>query len=223
MINGIIDSNQKIVTNGLVLNLDAAQLRSYLTTGTNWIDLSGSNFNGTLINTPTFSSNNGGIFNFNGTNEYVSFDYVNSPNITIGSVNIWFKTSNAGSSYRSLITRGESWGIFLLDNILITYDWGNNTLRTTSINVANGNWQNVLMTFTQTIGTPSNNAIIYLNGSAILTTTIKFKSNQNFRIASQDAGQLFSGDIANAQVYNRVLSALEVLQNYNAIKSRFGL
>jgi hypothetical protein len=221
--NGIIDSNQKIVANGLILNLDAAQLRSYPTTGTTWTDLSGNISNGTLINTPTFSSNNGGIFNFNGTDEYVSFDYAASPIITIGSVNIWFKTSNAGSSYRSLITRGESWGIFLVDNILITYDWGSDTPRTTGINVANGNWQNVSMTFTQTIGFPSNNAIIYLNGSAVLTTTIKFKTNQNFRIASQNDAQLFTGDIANAQVYNRVLSATEVSQNYNATKSRFGL
>jgi len=211
----------KIVTNGLVLALDAASKNSYPGTGTIWTDLSGNISNGTLINTPTFSSNNGGIFNFNGTDEYVSF--VTAPLITIGSVNIWFKTSNAGSSYRSLITRGESWGIFLVDNILITYDWGNDTPRTTGINVANGNWQNVSMTFTQTIGFPSNNAIIYLNGSAVLTTTIKFKTNQNFRIASQNDAQLFTGDIANAQVYNRVLSATEVSQNYNALKSRFDL
>jgi hypothetical protein len=219
--NGIIDSNQKIVANGLIFNIDAAQLRSYPTTGTTWTDLSGSNFNGTLNNTPTFSSTNGGIFNFDGTNENVTF--TTAPSVTIGSANIWFKTSNAGTSFRCLIARGSSWGIFLSDNILITYDWGNFATRSTGINVANGTWQNVSLTFSQTIGTPSNNAIIYLNGSAVLTTTIKFSSSQAFQIASQVSTQFFTGDIANAQVYNRVLTATEVLQNYNAVKSRFGL
>jgi hypothetical protein len=220
--NGIIDSNQKIVANGLILNLDAAQLRSYPTTGTTWTDLSGSGFNGTLNNTPTFNSNNGGIFNFNGTNEYVSFN--TSPLITLGSISVWFKTSNAGTNFRAFITKSGVYGLFTLDNILVTYDWGNASVRTTGINVANGNWQNAVLTFNELTGLPSNNAIIYLNGTSVLTTTIKFINNASgFQIAAQQGNQLFTGDIANAQVYNRVLSATEVLQNYNATKSRFGL
>ena len=51
MTNGILDSGQKIITDGLVLNLDAAQLRSYPTTGTTWTDLSGNSNNGTPTGT----------------------------------------------------------------------------------------------------------------------------------------------------------------------------
>ena len=69
--NGIIDSNQKIVTSGLRLSLDAAQLRSYPTTGTTWSDLSGNGVNGTLTNGPTFNSAYGGALVPDGTNDYI--------------------------------------------------------------------------------------------------------------------------------------------------------
>jgi hypothetical protein len=211
----------KIVTDGLVLALDAADKNSYPGTGTSWSDLSGNNYSGSLVNSPTFSSTNGGGIVFNGTNQYASF--TTAPIITVGSTSIWFNTTNAGASYRALINRSLSWGLFLLDNVLITYDWGNSANRTTNLNVATGTWQNAVLTFSEITGTPSNNAIIYLNGTSVLTTTIKNSTPLNFQIAAQNAGQTFSGNIANAQVYNRVLSPTEVLQNYNALKSRFNL
>ena len=214
-------ANSQIVTNGLVLALDAADKNSYVGSGTTWTDLSGNGNTGTLVNSPTFNSGNQGSLVFNGTTQYASF--TTAPIITVGSTSIWFNTSNAGSSYRALINRSQSWGLFLLDNILVTYDWGNNLNRTTNLNVATGTWQNAVLTFSEITGTPSNNAIIYLNGTSVLTTTIKNSSPLAFQIAAQNAGQTFSGNIANAQVYNRVLSATEVAQNYNALKSRFNL
>jgi len=60
-----------IVTSGLVLQLDAANTKSYPGSGTTWTDLSGNGNNGTLTNSPTFSSANGGIFTFNGTNQFI--------------------------------------------------------------------------------------------------------------------------------------------------------
>lgn len=210
-----------IIRNGLILELDAASRNSYPQSGTTWTDLSGNTYNGTLVNGPTFNSNNGGSLSFNGSTQYTSF--TTAPIITVGSTSIWFNTSNAGASYRALINRGESWGLFLLDNILITYDWGNSAARTTGLNLATSTWQNAVLTFTEITGTPSNNAIVYVNGIRVLTTTVKFLSTQNFQIAAQNASQTFLGSIASAQVYNRVLSAAEIEQNYNALKSRFGL
>ena len=84
------------------------------------------------------------------------------------------------------------------------------------------------MSFTTNTGTPSNNAIIYLNGSAILTTTIKQLNNTvEVQLArggvSAGSTQLLNGNISTGLVYNRALSATEILQNYNQLKSRFNL
>jgi hypothetical protein len=210
-----------IVLNGLVLALDAGNTKSYPGSGTTWTDLSGRGNTGTLVNGPTYSSANGGSIVFDGTNDYVNFSSIF--NFTVGSISVWFKTSNAGSSYRALIDKSESWGLFLKDNVLITYDFGNATDRTTGLNVATGTWQNVTMTFTETVGTPSNNAIIYLNGNPVLTTTVKWATFGAFQISAQNGSQNFSGNIAQASVYNRALSAGEVSQNFNALRYRYGI
>ena len=210
-----------IVTNGLVLALDAGNPKSYVNGSTIWYDRSGNANNGTLTNGPTFNSADGGSIVFDGTNDYVNFN--NIFNFTVGTISVWFKTSNAGSSYRALINKSESWGLFLKDNILITYDWGNATDRTTALNVATNTWQNAVMSFNETIGTPSNNATIYLNGNLVLTTTVKWLSFFAFQISAQNNSQNFSGNISNSLVYNRALSAQEIEQNYNAQKSRFNL
>jgi hypothetical protein len=216
-----IQYNPRISTDGLVLALDAANPKSYPGSGTIWTDLSGRGNTGTLTNGPTYSSLNSGSIVFDGSNDYVNFS--NIFNFTVGSISVWFKTSNAGSSYRALINKSESWGLFLKDNVLITYDWGNGADRTTGLNVATNTWQNATMTFTETIGTPSNNAIIYLNGNPVLTTTVKWSAFLAFQISAQNGGQNFSGNIAQASVYNRALTATEVSQNFNALRSRFSI
>jgi hypothetical protein len=79
------------------------------------------------------------------------------------------------------------------------------------------------MSFTQTIGSPSNNAIIYVNGSPVLTTTI-IHSDQSVQVTTDgNASQCMAGSISQIAIYNRVLSAAEITQNYNALRGRFGL
>jgi hypothetical protein len=215
----------KIVTDGLVLALDAADKNSYPGSGTTWTDMSGNGNNGTLTNSPTFNSANGGSIVFDGTDDWVSCGNASNLQITVGSISAWVKTITPGSVYRGIVTKQNAWGLFLKDGILITYDWGNSADRTTGINIADNSWKNVAMAFTQTVGTPSNNVIIYLNGNPVLTTTVR-NSNQNVAVglaSGGGGGQLLNGSISNAQVYNRTLSASEILQNYNAQKSRFGL
>ncbi len=78
------------------------------------------------------------------------------------------------------------------------------------------------MTFTETVGTPSNNAIIYLNGSAVLTTTVKHSNHGvTVQVGEANAGQHFGGNIAQVSIYNRALTAQEIQQNFNALKSRY--
>jgi hypothetical protein len=216
-------ANGKIVTDGLVLCLNAADKNSYPGSGTTWTDVASTN-NGTLTNGPTFNSANGGSIVFDGVDDYINCGNASNLQITIGTISAWVKTSTPGGSFRSIIAKQNAWGLFVADSILVTYDWGNVATRSTGINIADNTWKYVAMTFTETSGTPSNNAIIYLNGNAVLTTTIK-NSNQsvNVQIAEANANQYLNGNIAIASIYNRVLSTSEIVQNYNAQKSRFNL
>ena len=214
-----------IVKDGLVLDLDAAKKDSYPGTGTAWNDISGNGNNGTLTNGPTFNSGNGGSVVFDGTDDYVNCGNAINLQITVGTISAWVKTSTPGSSYRGIIVKQNTWGLFVKDSILLSYDWGATADRSTGINIADGTWKNVAMTFTETSGTPSNNAVIYLNGVAVLTTTIK-NSNQTvpFLIgAGSLVVQRINGNVAITQIYNRTLSSSEITQNYNALKGRFGL
>jgi hypothetical protein len=213
-----------VVTSGLVLALDAANTKSYPGSGTAWSDLSGNGNTGTLTNGPTFNSANGGNIVFDGIDDFVNCGNASSLQITVGSISAWVKTSTPGSTYRSIIAKQSAWGLFVKDNILIAYDWGGGGDRTTGLNIADGTWKYVALTFTQTIGTPSNNAVVYLNGVSVLTTTIIHSNhNINLQIAEANASQYLNGSVAIAQVYNRVLQPSEVQQNYNSQKSRFGL
>ena len=84
-----------IITSGLVLNLDASNAASYPGSGTVWTDLSGLNNNGTLINSPTYNSSNGGNLVFNGSTSYVSAPLTKAASCTFS---VWAKTSTAHSS-----------------------------------------------------------------------------------------------------------------------------
>jgi hypothetical protein len=217
------------VTNGLVLYLDAGNTNSYPGTGTSWRDISGNSNNGTLINGPTFNSGNGGSIVFDGVDDYVTCGNDASVQINQGTISAWVRTSSPGSNFRGIITKQLNYGLFTNDGVLVTFDWGNVQTRSTGINIADNIWKNVAMTFTTNTGTPSNNAIIYLNGSAVLITTIKYSNNTiDIELGRGGSGgggntQLLNGRIANAQIYNRALTQAEILQNYNALKGRYGL
>jgi hypothetical protein len=213
----------KIVTNGLILCLDAANKKSYSGGGTIWKDLVSSN-DGTLINAPTYSSANGGAIVFNGSNNRVDCGNAANLQITVGTISAWFNANNGNSGYNGIIAKQSAWGLFVSDGILVAYDWGNNLRRNTGIAVDNSTWNYAAMSFTETIGTPSNNAIIYLNGSPVLITTVKHSSQgAQVQVGDANASQNFGGNIAQASIYNRVLTATEVLQNYKALKGRFNL
>ena len=213
----------KIVINGLVLALDAADKNSYPGSGTTWTDLSGNGNNGMLTNGPTFSNNS---IVFDGTNDFITCTNNASVQITVGTIGAWINANSNNTGYRGIITKQSAWGLFLLDNVLVTYDWGANATRSTGINIGNNTWNYVAMSFTQTVGTPSNNAIIYINRNAVLTTTVRH-SLQTFEVQIGNGGgasnQYLNGNVSIAHIYNRVLSATEITQNYNAQKSRFNL
>jgi hypothetical protein len=233
--------NENIVTNGLVSYLDAGFRTSYPTTGTTWYDVSGFGLNGTLTNGPTYSSLDGGSIVFDGTNDYVnnvgattSFSFIQ--NTGIFTISAWVKLNDLstaryfmGNNDGNTTSRGFWLGysgttgtVFLGITRALSNQY---TLDLRKPNFfTDNNW--VLVTC---VGNRTN-CQLYKNG-------IPFDTPVNFgtfatgnstralnigRINSLGAGY-WSGNVALTQIYNRALSSTEVLQNFNAQKSRFGL
>ncbi len=218
-----INAGPKIVEDGLVFYVDAANKKSYPGAGTTWTDLTANKNNGTLTNmTNNFSTDGAGSLIFDGSNDEVICGNDASIQITEGTISAWFAANNGNSGYNGIIAKQEAWALFVYNDRLIAYSWGTASRRDTGIDVGNGAWNNAVMTFTETTGSPSNNAKIYLNGDLVLTTTVKHSNNTvTLQLGEANAGQHLSGKIAQASVYNRVLSADQVRQNYNATKWRF--
>lgn len=217
----------KSITDGLVLYLDAGNAKSYSTTGTSWVDLSGNETNGTLTNGPTFSATNGGSISFDGVDDKVTF-----PNTTVSTtsgitVDLWFKTSS-GTKYQDIFDMADAYGVWIVTNysgagsgkIVASF---NTTTGYMSANYVANTWY-----FVTLAGTGSSN-FLYINGSLATTAAQTVASSVNFntaRIGNVDgdrAAEYFIGNVASLKFYNRCLSASEILTNYNATKARFGL
>ena len=214
----------KIITDSLVLYLDAANTRSYPTTGTIWSDLSRNNNNGTLINGPTFNSSNGGSIVFDGSNDYGVLPNLIPSGASNNSVFITFKSTTTISTRQWLYYSGIEAGFrrysLEIQDSRFTFSYFESAIKTT-----------ILTTNTWYCGCATYNGVskvltMYINGTQVSTSTI----NLNIGVSSNDYFGSFrgtnfflNGQIAQVSIYNRVLSAQEVLQNYNATKSRFGL
>ncbi len=217
----------KIVTDGLVLCLDAANTKSYPGSGTLWIDLSRSQTNGTLVNGPTFNAGNGGSIVFDGTNDYVDLGNILNFGTNDFTIEFWCRKSAVGNIYSKVISKG----IYQLGGwTIMTYSAIN------SISFAFGNPEvGAYYVFPYTItntwihGTVvrnSNQLTVYGNSQpgTPLTITNNLTSAYNLRIGNNSVlSEPWGGNIPSVRIYNRALTAQEVLQNYNATKTRFGL
>ena len=214
-----IDYNNVIVTDGLVLYLDAANTRSYSGSGTSSNSLVGG-IGATLVDGVGFTSSNNGAFIFDGSNDYINFGNNSTLQQNSGTLSAWVKASSPGSVYRGIIAKRLAYGLFYLNSVLIAYDWVANTARSTGINIADNTWKNVVLTYQSGV---SDGTSIYINGVSVLTTTITIydQTANLYGGAEANASQFASCQASSFSMYNRVLSATEVLQNYNATKGRY--
>jgi hypothetical protein len=222
-----------IVTNGLVLSLDAADRNSYSGSGTNWFSLAAvPPLSSSLQNTPTFSTDNGGIFSFNGTNQYADygniFSFTNTQTITY---NTWIKWGATGANKTIFgnepLTSTNPSGLGLRqratnNQYFVSQAAGNSpTISYTPVVATVTNWHMVSITTNGTLAT------LYINGNAVASASFSLTINSTvaFNIGRNtvSVSEYWSGSISNFQLYNRALSATEILQNYNSQKSRFGL
>lgn len=225
----VIDSSQEIVTDSLIMHLDAAQLRSYPGSGTTWTDLTGNGKNGTLTNSPTFNSANGGSIVFSGTSNYVAI--AGSQTISDCSVCVWGKTGGIANYAGIVFNRGSGNNVGGLSaytgSAKVQYGWNDNNSGDAaggSLAVTLNTWQ--MWSFTHT-NTGSNNRTIYVNttGSSITTSNLTSMTWSALRIGSDsfDSARTFAGNIAVVLWYTKRLSSTEIAQNFNALRSRFGV
>jgi len=217
----------QIVTSGLVLALDAANKLSYPGTGTTWYDLNGTN-NGTLTNGPTFNAGNGGSILFDGVDDYASIpNTINLGNTFTISSFIKLTSNNGDTSVTGTTANGsDNWFGINSNKIYLFYTETtdvNNSALLGATTLSNG----IFYQITAVIN--GSTSIVYLNGIQDGTRTESFTIgswNESYAIGRRSASvaqRYFNGNIANIVFYNRVLSATEILQNYNVQKTRFGL
>jgi hypothetical protein len=216
----------KIVTDGLVLYLDAANTKSYVSGSTTWNDISRSNINGTLVNGPTFSSTNGGSIVFDGVDDYGAL----SSNLVLNGPFTWIincksnKMSAVSNRQAYLAGSGNWFEQTDYDTLFIV-----NT-NEVSINLElpigllpQNTWYNIAVT-----RNVNNTFDFYYNGIKQTlrgggTTPVSASYNISIVGTIVGGGRYWNGNISGVLVYNRALSDSEILQNYNTTKSRFGL
>ena len=226
--------DENIVRDGLVLNIDPAKSNSYPGTGNTIYDLSGFGINGTLINSPSFSSLNGGQINMPGSSKYIDLgqnfnftsenfsisqwiyldSFVTIDNAGQGPI-LFFKGDYQQMGYFSQIALDGSFGLYTNQGGVTQGSTTSSGILTTST------WYN--LSYVRS----GSSVRLYLNGTdrtSVAGTHINpNSSNLTFKINYYKGDYLISAQMRISQflIYNRALSAQEVLQNYNATKNRF--
>lgn len=211
---------ENIVTNGLILNIDPSKPSSYAGSGNTIYDLSGSNYNFALDSGITFDGLKSGSLYFDGTKKAITnFTWPN--NFT---VDITFKLyANSGYFFSRIISTGNNdefefaVGQSGLNEIkLLVNGWVNTSQYITA---------DVIETYTITRSPSTSN--IYRNGILIfttsVTTTVSTSLNINLACRHSNQGQNTRINIYNLKIYNKVLTATEIEQNYNALRGRYNI
>jgi hypothetical protein len=218
-----------IITDGLVLALDAANSRSYPGTGTTWSDLSGNGNNGTLTNGPTFNSGNGGSIVFDGVDDFVTVPSstsltIEGEGLTLGAwVNynltqqdwkgVIYKASGNSTGFQLFIDSSE----FIAFGIITTTGFARPN---SGVYLSPNTWHYIVGTYDGANMRIYENTI--LRNTLAKTGTI-VNANVSLNIGRSFSTEEMPGNIAQVSIYNRALSATEIFQNYNATKSRFNL
>jgi hypothetical protein len=222
------NNGPKAVTDGLVLYLDAANKKSYPSSGTTWTDLSGNVNNGTLVNGPTFDGGNLGSIVFDGIDDVVNTSFTGI--VSDLTVECWFNGTKTARNHLWNFGFGGTSGHNLSCNfndsgydLWMYWDGGGTNRVRYNIDGSFTDGTNKLITFTHT-GTTNK---VFLNGSELTITesggTQSFTNVNATGVFNLAAIVPFSGKIFLTTIYNRALTPQEILQNFNATRSRYGV
>ena len=219
--------NPRTITDGLVLCLDAANTKSYPGSGTTWTDLSGRGNTGTLVNGVGYSASNGGSLIFDGSDDYVTLSSSQlAPGTGAFTWNFWIKLNDI--SNLSIIFSGtgsnSNYGVIFANSAGYGLGYYASGYAIVDSPTLGSSWWYI--TFTGNGGADgSRNLKLYRNTIQAGST---YTYNYNFTSTTPYVGinhssfaELMRGNISNVSYYNRALSAAEIQQNYNALKSRY--
>jgi hypothetical protein len=223
-----------IITSGLLLNLDATNSSSYSGSGTTWTDLSSSADNGTLVGTPTYTSNPG-YFNF-GVGKYATTGIINSA-LTAATFIAWIYPTQTQNGYTGIVFNRNGYngatayatGMDLYTSNSVGYHWNDNGATygwNSGLYAPNNAWSMIAITVNSTTATA------YLCQASGITSAINTVSHTttlsglSFYVGvepSSTSGRAFIGNLSQALVYNTTLSSTDITTNFNATKSKYGL
>lgn len=228
----MIFGSPPIVTSGLVLNLDAGNTKSYPRSGTVWRDLSGNNNSGSLVNGPTYNSQNGGSIVFDGVDDYVNYGSSFQNVTTQLSIFFWGRI-NGSPADGILVTKGEAdntitsnFGFQIVSgNALRLYAKASGqsyTTRDSNSNILDNNINCYTCIYSSGLVSFYKNGYLFSSNSFGLSS-LPSSVGPLYVAALKGYPNYYSGNVYNILVYNRALTPTEVQQNYNALKSRFNL
>ena len=224
---GSIDSSSN-----LKLHLDASNSSSYSGSGTNWNDLTSNNNDGTISGANYLSSTNGGVFDFDGSNDYVEFaDNTDLRLLGDYTVEGWFNTDALSGDQRIVnkddaIDHSAGYGIMIHSNGQMTWSHneGSNENWAISAGIVAGKWYHFVASYSDA----ADKRYFYLNGKLIATratTTNLVGENDKLFIGTfgdqSPSGQYFNGKIGGIRIYNKSLTAQEVITNYRATQGNY--
>ena len=210
-----------IVTDGMLMNLDAGNALSYPGSGTTWTDLTLNGNNGTLtgFSGSFYDSANQGSLIFDGNNDFAACGSVNFFGSGKVTANAWVKLS--GSKVQHIIdSSSTTWHLAVLDDNR-PYFWNGTTYHQAAPALSLNQWY--MLT-----GVQGTTLDIYVNGvlQQSIATNVNVATGNNISVGNfqgSPATRYWNGNIATATLYNRALTAAEILQNFNALRGRFGL
>lgn len=212
-----------IPSSGLVVWADASYPTSYSGTGTTWYDLASPSNDITLVASPTYSSNNGGYFTFNGSTQYgtIAGSVMSATSYTKC---VWFYLNSTFDNNLISSDTGQHYMFFNNTNRLYSGHTGWTGFPTTYPSAAtfsNSTWYHAALTFNTTTG-----MVLYINGVQDSTYTAQktgLSGDGSARIATYgNPGNLLNGRLSQVLIYDRSLTSEEVLGIYQSSKTRYG-
>jgi hypothetical protein len=223
-----LSHSPKIVTDGLVLCLDAANQKSYPGSGTTWNDLSGSGYDGEMLNGVSYSASNGGFLVFDGVDDTVNLGDSLDIGLSDWTVSVWINSDI--KHFGRLVAKNNSGadGWWICVNSDGSFGIGIDSVfsNTAIYNYDSMGWVNLVGVWNR-----SSFATMHLNGFSLgnisnisSKSSVDLQTSFNLRVSSRDSGGgYFNGQMSQVCIYNRALTNQEIQQNFNALRGRYGI
>ena len=212
-----------IVTDGLVLCLDAADKNSYPGSGTTWYDLSTNSNDGTITNA-TINTESGGCFDFDGSGDYITIGDLGT-NYPDWTVSCWWVSDTTSENTMFHLSSNKNQGFTVWSSASMAYYVTIGAVAThtsTSHTWSTGRWYHLTLNHTSS----TNVMLTYIDGVQVDSDTLDdIAAHEEFdEVVIGNGGYgVWDGRIANFNIWSRVLTAKEISQNFNAQRSRFGV